>query len=210
MATVVEVPPVEVEVAEEGDVESLPLHKISVREFHAMGEAGVFGPKPRVELIGGYLVKKMTKKRPHEISKSEIHNEFTRGLPRTWTACCESPTELSNFDLPEPDVMIIRGRNKDYPRDAPGPAAVALVVEVADTSLRVDRGPKLRRYAAAGIPVYWIVDLSGAKIEVRTDPAGKGKDAHYRAMRMYAAGEQIPVELGGEVVLRLAVADLLP
>ena len=32
-------------------------------------------------------------------------------------------------------------------------------MEVADTTLRTDMGRKLRIYAEAGIPEYWVVDL---------------------------------------------------
>ena len=210
MATVVEQPQVEAEVGDEAGIEELPLHKISVREFRAMGDAGVFGPKTRVELVGGQLVRKLTKKPGHEYTKCEILEAFNKRLPAGWSARGESPAELSNIDLPEPDVMILRGPKRDFSRATPGPGAVALVVEVADTSLRSDRGPKLRRYASAGIPVYWVVDLNGAKFEVRTEPVGKGRAARYQTMRPYASGEKVPVELDGKVVFRLSVADLLP
>jgi hypothetical protein len=38
-------------------------------------------------------------------------------------------------------------------------SSVALIVEVADTTLDFDLGPKAELYAAAGVPEYWVIDL---------------------------------------------------
>jgi Putative restriction endonuclease len=87
---------------------------------------------------------------------------------------------------------------------------LALLVEIADSSYAKDSGPKLRRYAASRIPVYWIVDLSRRIIEFRTQPYGKGKHAGYGRCDVYLEHDQIPVVLDGVEVGRLAVVDLLP
>jgi Uma2 family endonuclease len=67
---------------------------------------------------------------------------------------------------PDPDVMVVRGARRNYRERHPGPGDVGLVVEVADTTLQRNRGVKLRLYAAAGIPTYWIVNQSERRIEV--------------------------------------------
>jgi len=87
---------------------------------------------------------------------------------------------------------------------------VALLVEASDTTYAKDSGPKLRRYAASRIPVYWIVDLDRRIVEVRTRPYGEGKQAGYARCDIYREGDQIPVELDGQQVGQVAVADLLP
>jgi Uma2 family endonuclease len=63
----------------------------------------------------------------------------------------------------------------------PGPAEVALVVEVADTSLAYDRDRKLPVYAGTGIPEAWLVDLNADKIEVHSEPGpgGYGRIARF-------------------------------
>ena len=55
-----------------------------------------------------------------------------------------------------------------------GFALPALVVEVADTSLSYDREIKIPRYAAAGIPEAWLVDLVGDAVRVSRRPGPNG------------------------------------
>ena len=45
-----------------------------------------------------------------------------------------------------------------------------LVVEVAETSYRIDREYKASRYARGGIPECWIVDLVHATLEMHREP----------------------------------------
>ncbi len=56
----------------------------------------------------------------------------------------------------------------------PAPADALLVVEASDTSLERDRGVKLPRYAAAGVPEVWIVDFAGEVVEVCRVPSPDG------------------------------------
>ena len=88
----------------------------------------------------------------------------------------------------------------------PGPADVALLVEVAESSLGMDRGEKLRAYARAGIPVYWIVNLVDRQVEVYTDPVND----RYAGRQDYRPGQAIPVLIDGQAVGDLAVDQLLP
>jgi hypothetical protein len=85
-----------------------------------------------------------------------------------------------------------------------------LAIEVADTSLRQDRGPKKRLYARAGIAVYWIVNLKARRIEVYTEPAPSAKPPDYGLNDSYGATQSVPVVLDGVDVGHLAVRELLP
>jgi Uma2 family endonuclease len=111
---------------------------------------------------------------------------------------------------PEPDVALVRGDRREYVQRHPGPADVALAVEVADTSLARDRGIKKRMYAQAGISVYWIVNLIGRRIEVYTDPDRTSQTPDYRGHHDYEPSDTIPVVLDGVEVGTLSVAALLP
>ena len=51
---------------------------------------------------------------------------------------------------------------------------VLLLIEVADTSLAGDRTTKLRLYAEAGIPEYWIADCTGETVGVYRNPGRDG------------------------------------
>ena len=83
------------------------------------------------------------------------------------------------------------------------PLAAELVIEVADTSLAIDRGRKLRLYAREGVPEYWIVNLVDDCIEVHHQPAGEC----FADARTYRRGESISV---GPRQQDVAVIDLLP
>lgn len=87
---------------------------------------------------------------------------------------------------------------------------MGLLVEVADSSLKRDRGFKKRLYAAARVAIYWIVNLRDRQVEVYTLPSGPGKKPDYRRHHDYAVNEEVPLVLDGIEVGRIAVKDMLP
>jgi Uma2 family endonuclease len=100
---------------------------------------------------------------------------------------------------------VVRGARHDYADQPPSPDNIALVVEVSDATLRRDRTLKLRIYARAGIPVYWIINLPERQIEVYSEPAGEG----YARRLIYTDAQDLPVSIGGAVVGHLRAAELL-
>jgi Uma2 family endonuclease len=112
--------------------------------------------------------------------------------------------------VPEPDGAVVRGKKRDYLRRHPRATDVGLMIEVADTSLRRDRGVKKRIFARNRIPVYWIINLQERKIEVYSEPTGPARRPTYRQRRDYAENEEVPLILDGEEVARIPVRDLLP
>ena len=57
-------------------------HRITVEEYHRMVDAGVFGPEPRLELLEGVLIDKMTKNPPHILATDLLDEILHRLLPR--------------------------------------------------------------------------------------------------------------------------------
>ncbi len=161
---------------------------------------------PRVELINGYLVKKMSKKPPHIWAVGSVLDATTRVLPSGWSTRKEDPVRIPEFDEPEPDVAIVRGSRDDYRGRIPGPEDVALLVEVADTSLPMDQGQKRFAYARGRIPVYWIVNLNDRQVEVYSAPADDG----YGSVEVFRPGDAVPVVIAGVEAGRIKVSDLLP
>ncbi|MFQ5859485.1 MAG: Uma2 family endonuclease, partial [Anaerolineae bacterium] len=105
---------------------------------------------------------------------------------------------------------VVRGDTRQYLDRHPGPQDLALVVEVADTSLQRDRTFKKRVYALAGIPVYWIVNLSESQFEVYTDPSGPAESPDYHERQDYGTSDAVPLVIEGHEVDRLVVQELLP
>jgi Uma2 family endonuclease len=137
---------------------------------------------------------------PLEELRAEWDREVTIGNPVT---IAEGDSE------PEPDAMIVRGQIRDFAGRRRTPADAVLVIEVADTSYALDRGPKWAIDAAAGVPVYWIVDLNRNRVEVHSEPAGRGAEARYSLTRLYAADEEIPLVLDGREAARFAAREIL-
>jgi hypothetical protein len=69
-------------------------------------------------------------------------------------------------------VCVVCGSPRDYVQAHP--RRPALVVEVADSGLRVARGRKAMVYARARIADYWIVNLVDRVLEVHREPARPG------------------------------------
>jgi Uma2 family endonuclease len=180
-----------------------------VEQYHAMARAGILGEDVRVELLEGWLVPKLTQNPPHVLVSGLIHDALVGRVPIGWHVRSGNPLTTADSE-PEPDLAVIRGSRRDYGERHPGPQDTALAIEVADTSLRQDRGAKKRIYARAGIAVYWIVNLKARQIEVYTAPASAAQPPDYRPRHNYGVSTTIPVLLDGVEVGHLTVRDLLP
>jgi Uma2 family endonuclease len=160
----------------------------------------------RVELIGGYVVNKMSQKPPHYWTVDVTEENLKAALRQGWSIRREGPARIPEFDEPEPDLAVVRGSRENYRTRHPEPADIALLVEVADTSLERDQGPKLLAYARGRIPVYWIINLVDRQVEVYTDP---GTETYDRRVD-FKPGQDVPVIIDGAEVGRIAVASVLP
>jgi Uma2 family endonuclease len=174
-----------------------------------MIDAGVFPEGVTVELLGGVLVA-MTKNDTHDFIVNRLGVLLRPLLPADWFLREEKSVQIGRFWRSEPDIAILRGPDLDYSSRSPRPADVSLLVEVADSTYAKDAGIKLRRYATARIPVYWIVNVGRRQVEVCTEPQGRGRTAQYRRMMILTASEQIPVVIDGQERGLLAVGDVLP
>ena len=126
-------------------------------------------------------------------------------IPAGWHVRKEDPVRIPDYDEPEPDLAVARGAFMDYLSRHPGPGDVALIVEVAESSLAVDRRDKLTAYEKAGVPQYWIVNLIDRQVEVYGIPANG-----YSQPLVLRAGDQVPLAIDGQQVGQVAVSDLFP
>jgi len=182
------------------------IYRLSVAQSHAMIDAGILVDDDPVELLEGWLVEKMSKRRLHVRALSRVVNMLQRTLPQGWFVSAQNPISTKESE-PEPDAAVVRGINDDdYPDENPTGADVALVIEVSDATLRTDRAIKRRIYARAGIPVYWIVNLVDRQIEVFSEP----QDGSYQKQQVYAETSIIPVVIEQVQITEIAVRDLLP
>ena len=185
------------------------IWRFTVDQYHAMIQAGILVEDDPVELLEGWLVTKRSKTPRHSVITQLIRETLADLLSSGWYVDSHEPLTTVDSE-PEPDVMVVRGETRQYPDRHPGPQDVALVVEVADSSLQRDRSLKKRLYAAAGISVYWIVNLIANQIEVYTEPSGPTEKPDYQRQQNYSLTDVVPVVIEEQEVGRLAVQELLP
>lgn len=178
------------------------VHRITVEEYEAMMQAGIYTEADRLDLIEGRLVRKMTKGRRHSRGSENSCRAIERVLPNGWHLELEKPVRLRTRDtLHVPDMFVARGVADDYEDLDPGPPDVALVVEVSDSSLADDRAMAVT-FLGGGIPVYWLVNVANRQIEVyEGDP---------NTPRVIGGDGYVDLVLDSRAVARIAVADLLP
>lgn len=136
----------------------------TVAEYERFTELGAF--KKNVELIRGIIVEKMSKSPLHRFIALALYDLLSRLLPDGFFAMHEAPLRLSG-SVPEPDVCVVRGQKVDY-RDR-HPSTAALVIEVAVSSVELDR-ENASLYAEAGVDEYWIVLPQQRRVEVHREP----------------------------------------
>ncbi len=106
------------------------------------------------------------------------------------------PLEVASDSVPEPDLALVERE----PTADEHPTSALVVAQIAVTSHDVDRGVKTRLYAAAGIPVYWLIDQPARSVEVRINPMRDG----YRATVAYGLGDTVPAPATGVGLLEVA------
>jgi Uma2 family endonuclease len=150
------------------------IHRLTVAAYRRMGEVGILGPELRTELIGGEIVESTPIGPTHGGTVNFLGNRLKEEIGSGIIVSVQNRLELNEHSEPQPDLMLLRPR-ADYYRSAhPRPGDVALVIEVADTTLRYDREVKLPLYARAGIPAAWLVDLGAQRLTAYRQPAAAG------------------------------------
>jgi len=180
--------------------------RFSVAEYLRMAEAGILRPDERVELIDGQIVAMSPQGPVHSALVPRIARHLDRLFPSDRYCIRQQATlPLGEDDAPEPDLAVVAGRCEEHERAFP--REVLLVAEVADSSVRLDRGRKSELYSAGGVPEYWLVDVPARLLEIRREPSGTG----YKLIRVLQGDDTfLPAALEGTGVVPLKAADVLP
>ena len=185
------------------------IWRLRVDQYHAMIRTGILTEDDPVELLKGWLVVKMPQNPPHRVAVRLTYRALESIVPTDWYIDTQAPITTADSE-PEPDIVVVRGDPRQYLDHHPTSQDLALVVEVADTSLQRDRDFKRRLYAAARIPVYWILNLPESRCEAYSEPSGPGDEPDYHERQNYGPTEEIPLMIEGVEAGRIAVRDLLP
>lgn len=185
---------------------SWPLHRFTVAEYQRFVAIGAFGEDDPIELLEGWVVEKMPKNPPHDSTVDRCVLLLNRILPPGWYARGQNSL-VTPDSVPEPDGAVVRGTTNDYDERHPTAADTALVIEVAGSSLMIDR-EKARLYARAGVEQYWIVNLVDRQLEIHSQASPQ--DASYAERKVLSAADDAEFRLPTGEVVRLPVSQLLP
>jgi Uma2 family endonuclease len=177
-------------------------------EYERLVDLGVFVGE-RLELLDGWLVVREPQGSRHAAIATKVGQVLATAFGAGWHTRLHSPLALGEHSEPEPDVAVVVGEPEDY--IVAHPSTAALVVEVADSSLVLDRRFKAAVYARAGLREYWIVNLLDRVLEVLREPhpsAAAAKDWSYRSVdTLPPPGQVTPLAVPHA---RILIADLLP
>ena len=152
------------------DAPSPPVHLMSVDEYERASELLGWD---RTELVEGVVYDMSAEYMPHGETVMRLLTLLQQSFPnqKVWNT---TSVQLADGTEVQPDVYVFS--NELATGRGPVPAsAVTLAVEVSSTTRRYDLGPKLRAYAGAGVPDYWVVVLQDdPPVLVRhADPEGE-------------------------------------
>jgi Uma2 family endonuclease len=178
-------------------------------EYERLIDLGAFEPGERLELIDGLLVVREPQGSRHAAGIRRVLAALRRALGDAWQIDSQLPIALDEASEVEPDVAVVPSDPRHY-RDA-HPSAAVLIVEVADSSYRIDREYKMSLYARAGIPECWILDLARQMLEVHREPEPSPEALYgWRYVRIETLPAPASVRPLAAPTTSITVADLLP
>jgi Uma2 family endonuclease len=179
------------------DIDPDRIFRIPRETFEQMIEAGLFHEDDRIQLLEGVLVQMSPQHDPHAVAIVRICTLLNLVVGRRAQVAPQVPLKATAYSRPEPDLALWPAGSTSIPDRA------LLVVEVADSTLRLDRRVKAPIYAAAAVPEYWIVNLQDERLERYTEPMAGG----YGHVETFERGAGFRLVALPDV--EIAVADVL-
>lgn len=178
-------------------------HLTDLREWRKMGEAGIFSPDSRLELINGEILEMAPIGSNHAGHVILLMNVFAPLLYGKALFNAQNPLQLGELSEPQPDFMALKPDDGFYCSRHPKADDVYLLIEVADSSLSFDQNQKLRLYALHGIPEYWLLNLNNSTLEVYRGPL----DESYTDKTVLQSGDSVALLQLPDI--RVNVSDFL-
>lgn len=148
-------------------------HLTDIHEWRRLGEANIFPPETRVELINGEILEMSPIGSNHAGHLKRITNHLTLLVAGKAIVSVQDPLQLGDLSEPEPDFMLLKPSDDFYSLRHPAADDVLLLIEIADTSLVFDQNQKLHLYATHNIPEYWLLNLIDNCLEIYRKPKGE-------------------------------------
>jgi Uma2 family endonuclease len=183
--------------------QNLKLRQITVKEYDAMIESGVFDEDDQVELLNGAIVEKMPKGKKHSAATDRVAKFFDRNFNEFIFVRNQNPIWLNEFSEPEPDIVLAMPKTDEYENSHPTPDEIYLILEVSDSTLGYDRNTKGEAYARAGIKQYLVLNIQEKTIEDYREPSADG----FQSKQTYRVGQSFNLVAFPEIMI--SVSDFL-
>jgi Uma2 family endonuclease len=168
----------------------------TVDEYYRMGEAGIFHPEARLELIEGEIIEMSPVGDRHIACVNRATAFFTARLAGKVMVSVQNPVRLSRYTEPQPDILLARPRADYYAGKRISPEDTFLVIEISDTTVRYDRNRKMPLYAKSGVPELWIENLQEDVILVYRNPGPET----FSTSLVFHRGESVSLTAFPEIV----------
>jgi Uma2 family endonuclease len=152
------------------EAEGLPRRAFTVEDAFRMVEIGILHEDERVELIEGEFVPMNAKNRIHQRVQDDLTMALARVLSKGLRLGVEPTLQLSDTTFLSPDLVVYR----DFTGERLTPADILLAIQVADTSLAFDLGPKAGLMAHHRVEEYWVVDARSLDVTIHREPRADG------------------------------------
>jgi Uma2 family endonuclease len=179
--------------------DGVPRVRWTLAEFERLTELGFFTEDDHIELIGGELVPMAPKGNRHDRIVGALHIWFRHNLSPDFDWHTEPGWHADEANYFEPDITL---GPVGFDRTTIPPADLALLIEVAHSSLSFDTTTKAGQYAALGVREYWVVNAVTLATRVHRAPTASGyEDVHTVAAKKSLTALLIPS-------LKIRLADL--
>lgn len=179
-------------------------YRVTAQEYLRMGEAAVFAPDARLELIEGEIITRAPIGSRHAGAMIALNRAFSGAVGKRALVSIQNPLIAGPRSVPQPDLALLKPRSDAYAASHPTTEDVLLVVEVADATLAFDIGTKIPLYARAGVVEAWVVDVQERNVRVFREPSATG----FRTSFTVAANQKLTVAALPRLAIRWS--DVFP
>jgi Uma2 family endonuclease len=168
--------------------------RLTVDEVYELTAAGVLREGENFELIDGEIVPMAAAKAHwHDAMATKLNRALVRALPDSLRLHVEPSITLASDTLVEPDFAA--WPLGVYAQDVRG-SDIALLIEVADSSLSYDLRVKAPLCARYGVRDYWVVDAVRQTVRVHRLPGAAG----YADVDEFEAHQPVRADLAGVII----------
>ncbi len=167
---------------------TIPISRktFTVADYYKMAETGIIKPDDRVELLNGEIITMSPINSLHAYYVDTMTDLLYDRINRIQHKIrVQNPISLEEDSEPQPDIVVAKKTKDNYFSRHPNATEVNLVVEVADSSLNVDRTIKAPLFAEANIPEYWIINIPEKQIVVFKNP----ENGKYQTSNIFKKGK---------------------